>query len=121
MAQTAGSAKYGEPIGPDIGSLRANPMEPDSVYLVADFTGPSAALSPRALLKGQIARAAALGYEALAAFEFEFTILDESAVSLRDKGNDGPVNGKGTLYLYERHDPEGVVQTCRTLTGFMCF
>jgi len=79
----------GEPIAADTGSLRANPMEPDSVYLVADFTGPSVALSPRELLKAQIDRAAALGYDALAAFEFEFTILDESATSLRDKGYEG--------------------------------
>lgn len=54
--------------------------------MVADYTGPSAALSPRQLLKRQIDKADAMGLGIHAAFESEFFVLEESASSLRDSG-----------------------------------
>ncbi len=70
---------------------RAYPFEPDAALYIADFTGPSQALSPRQVLKRQIARAESLGYAARAAFECEFTVLNETAESLRAKNYERPV------------------------------
>ncbi len=72
----------------DAASLRPYPGEPDAALMVADYTGPSADLSPRTLLARQIARAAALGIEALGAAEFEFIILAESPASIAAKHYD---------------------------------
>ena len=79
----------GEPITIDVESLRPYPFEADAVLLVADYAGPSAALSPRELLRGQVAKAAAMGYGVRCAFEFEFIVLEETAHSLRDKNFEG--------------------------------
>ncbi len=76
----------GEPIRPDIASLRPYPFEADASLLLCDYVGPSRALSPRALLQAQIEKAAAAGYGVKAAFEFEFLVLEETAESLREKG-----------------------------------
>lgn len=69
----------------DVGSIRPYPFEPNAALIVADYTGESAALSPRRLLATQLARAQALGFEALGASEFEFIILDESPASATAK------------------------------------
>jgi glutamine synthetase len=70
----------------DPASLRRYPFEPDSALFVADYAGPSRGLSPREVLKAQLARADDMGFAVRAALEFEFIVLDESAQSLRDKG-----------------------------------
>ncbi len=86
------SEKFGsEPCAADPHSRRIYPFEPEAVLYVADFTGPSAALSPREVLKRQIARADALGFFAHAAFECEFTVLNETAESLRAKNYENPI------------------------------
>lgn len=72
----------------DVASLRPYPFEPHAALLVADYTGDSAALSPRALLAAQIARAHQLGFEPLGASEFEFIILDETPATLSAKNFD---------------------------------
>ncbi len=76
----------GEPIALDLTSLRPYPFEPRACLLIADYTGPSAALSPRHLLQDQVAAFAARGWDAQAAFECEFIVLDETADSLRESG-----------------------------------
>lgn len=77
---------YGsERVAYDIASMRPYPFEDKAVAIVTDYIGPQAAIMPRAVLKRQIERAAALGYEVEAAFEFEVIILDETAQSLRSK------------------------------------
>jgi len=70
---------------------RTYPFEHDAALYIADYTGPSQALSPRALLKRQIARAEAMGFAAKSAFECEFTVLAENAESLRAKNWDRPL------------------------------
>lgn len=72
-----------EPAAIDPTSGRVYPFETDAALYVADFTGPSAAHSPRRLLARQIAKADAMGYAVRAAFECEFTVLAETAESLR--------------------------------------
>lgn len=75
-----------EAVGLDPGSLRRYPFEADAALLIADYVGPSRALSPREVLKAQLARAAAMGFAVEAALEFEFIVLADSAEALRDKG-----------------------------------
>jgi glutamine synthetase len=75
-----------EPVTVDPGSGRPYPFEPDAALYVADYVGPSAALSPRNLLAVQIARAARLGFNVRAAVESEFTVMAETAESVRAKG-----------------------------------
>lgn len=78
---------YGsETIAYDPASIRPYPFEPRAAALVADYTGPQAELMPRRVLARQIARAQAAGHEAVAAFEFEFIVLEETAETLRNKG-----------------------------------
>lgn len=79
----------GEAIRPDPASLRPYPFEADACLLLCDYAGATRALSPRALLEAQIAKAAAAGLSAKAAFEFEFLVLEETAESLRAKGYEG--------------------------------
>ncbi len=77
-----------EDIRLDPTTLRRYPFEQNSALLIGDYSGPSRALSPRELLKAQIANAEALGLAVVAAMEFEFIVLDESAQSIREKGFD---------------------------------
>lgn len=67
----------------DANSWRRYGFEPKSVAIVAEFDGSSADLMPRHVLRTQIDRAAAMGFDVLAAFEFEVLILAETAESLR--------------------------------------
>lgn len=77
---------YGsETVAYDVASLRPYPFEAKAAALVADYTGPQAAIMPRAVLKAQIEKAARMGFDVEAAFEFEFIVLDEQADSLRAK------------------------------------
>jgi len=85
--QVFGSGPFvGEHVAVDPGSIRPYPFEENACVMVADYTGPSATISPRQLLQRQIEKADALGFGIRAAFESEFFILDEDASSLRDSG-----------------------------------
>lgn len=75
----------GEAIAADNASLRGYPFEPHAAWVMADFAGPSAAVSPRRVLQTQIERAAAMGLEVRAGFEFEWLLYSETAESLRAK------------------------------------
>jgi len=79
----------GEAMSLDWASVRDYPFEDDAALVFADYAGPSAELSPREILKSQIARAKKMGFSVKAALEFEFHVLDEGAMGLRDKGFDG--------------------------------
>jgi glutamine synthetase len=67
-------------------TARPYPFEPDAELIVADYIGPSAAISPRATLKRLMEKAKDLGLEAIAGFEFETIFLAEDGASLREKG-----------------------------------
>jgi glutamine synthetase len=75
-----------ETVAYDPDSIRPYPFEPRAVALVADYTGSQAEIMPRRVLARQVERAAAAGFEVLAAYEFEFIVLNETADSLRAKG-----------------------------------
>ncbi|MFG1392395.1 type I glutamate--ammonia ligase [Xanthobacter agilis] len=72
-----------EDVSVDTASLRRYPFEPRAAAIIMELSGPSKALMPRAVLRAQVERAAALGLEVRAAFEFEFLVLEETADSLR--------------------------------------
>lgn len=81
------SGPYGsETVAYDPDSIRPYPFEPRAAALVADYTGPQAEIMPRRVLARQVERARAAGFDALAAYEFEFILLNETADSLRAKG-----------------------------------
>ena len=71
---------YGsETIAYDPDSIRPYPFEPHAAALVADYAGPQAEIMPRRVLAAQIEKAAQRGFDILAAFEFEFIVLNETA------------------------------------------
>jgi glutamine synthetase len=75
-----------ETVSIDADSIRPYPFEPAAALAVADYAGASAAVSPRSTLQRIVAKAAGLGFEALAGFEFETIFLAEDGASLRRKG-----------------------------------
>jgi glutamine synthetase len=75
-----------ETVAYDAASVRPHPFEKKAAALVADYTGPQAEIMPRRLLARQIEKAARLGFDVLAAYEFEFIVLNETAETLRAKG-----------------------------------
>jgi len=75
-----------EPVAVDSESLRPYPFEPDAALAIGDYSGPSAAISPRPVLKAMLERAEALGFRAIGGFEFETIYLEEDGASLRAKG-----------------------------------
>ena len=72
----------------DPASCRRLPLEDNrSTLFLADFAdGDAAAVCPRSLLKSVMQRGRDLGYEGLAAAEFEFFLFDETPDGLRQKG-----------------------------------
>jgi len=77
------------PVRLDLSSGRRLPMEPDTALWLGQFSGDYAAACPRALLGRVIERARALGYDPLAAFEYEFFLFRETPDSARAKGYRG--------------------------------
>lgn len=69
----------------DPASGRRYPFAPSSVWVLADFTGRHADISPRNIARNQVRRAEAMGLGIRAAFEYEFFIFEETPESLREK------------------------------------
>lgn len=69
----------------DPATCRNVPSEGDMLLFLGEFEGEAAVLCPRRLLGPIVDRAAAMGFEASAAAEFEFFVFDETPHSLRDK------------------------------------
>jgi glutamine synthetase len=70
-------------------SCRALPLEGDMLLFLGEFSGTAEQVCPRAALRRVLQRAAALGYSAAAAAEFEFFVFNETPDSVRDKGYRG--------------------------------
>lgn len=77
---------------PDLTTLRRVPWLPGTALVLCDLvdhhTHEEVAISPRAILKRQLARARTMGYDAMAATELEFYIFEQSYEALRDQGTD---------------------------------
>ncbi len=75
---------------PDMATLRPLPWLPGTALVLGDLldhhTHEEVAVSPRAILKRQVARARAMGLDAMMATELEFYIFENSYEDLRDGG-----------------------------------
>lgn len=67
-------------------SCRALPDEGDMLLFLCEFAGDAGALCPRNLLGRVLERSAGMGFEAFAAFEYEFFLFNETPDSIRAKG-----------------------------------
>ncbi|WDE09732.1 glutamine synthetase family protein [Thalassomonas haliotis] len=68
------------------GSCRALPFEDDMLLFIAEFTDGAANVCPRGTLNRVLERAKKMGFDATAAFEYEFFMFDETPDSIREKG-----------------------------------
>lgn len=87
----------------DMATLRVMPHLPGTALVQADVTwhdGTPVAYSPRTMLSRQLAKASALGYQALAGVELEFMVFHESYERAADLGyrNLTPVNQYNSDY-----------------------
>lgn len=67
-------------------TARLMPMEDDLPFVLGELAGEAEAICPRGALRRVLARAAAMGFEAKAAFEYEFFLFEETPDSVRAKG-----------------------------------
>ena len=67
-------------------SCRSIPFEGNMLLFIAEFEGQAEKLCPRSTLKRVLKKADEMGFNAMAAFEYEFFMFNESADSVRKKG-----------------------------------
>ncbi len=82
---------YGDyTLKPDLATLRRVPWLEGTAMVMADLidhdTHEEVAVSPRAILKRQVARAKKLGFDAMMATELEFFLFQDSYDALNDRG-----------------------------------
>ena len=86
-------AGYGDYIHkPDLSTLRRVPWLPGTAMVMADFLdhhGEPVPHAPRTVLRRQVERARALGFEPMMATELEFYLFEESFEQLWDRGYRG--------------------------------
>jgi len=66
-------------------SCRPLPWEGDGLFFLCEFVAPADAICPRGVLRQVLERAAKMGYEAYAGFEYEFFVFNETPESVRAK------------------------------------
>jgi glutamine synthetase len=105
---------------PDLATLRRIPWLPGTALCLADMldhhTHEEVAISPRAILKRQVARARALGFEPMMATELEFYIFENAYENLRDGGLSAlkPISGYNEDYhLFQTTKEEGLMRAVR--------
>jgi glutamine synthetase len=64
---------------------RELPFEEGGLFFMAEFSPPAEALCPRHLLRRVLARAADMGLESYAGFEYEFFVFNETPNTVREK------------------------------------
>ena len=112
---------YGDyALRPDLATLRRIPWLPATALVLGDLvdhhTGEDIAISPRAVLKRQVARARAMGYEPMMATELEFYIFENSYENLRDGGLRAlaPISAYNEDYhLFQTTKEEGLMRAVR--------
>jgi len=67
-------------------TCRDIPFEPGMLLFLCEFEGEAAELCPRQLLHRVLDRAGDMGFDAFAAFEYEFFLFDETPETIRQKG-----------------------------------
>ena len=105
---------------PDLATLRRVPWLPGTALVLCDLldhhTHDEVAVSPRAILKRQIARARALGFDAMMATELEFYVFETSYEQLRDRGTGGlvPISGYNEDYhIFQTSKEEPLMRALR--------
>ena len=66
-------------------SCRSVPFEDNMLLFIAEFSGQAERLCPRGILRNVLNRAKTMGFEATAAFEYEFFMFNETPESIREK------------------------------------
>jgi glutamine synthetase len=66
-------------------TCRSLPLEGNMLFVLGEFTGGAEEVCPRATLRRVLRRAAAMGYSANAAAEYEFFLFRETPASVRQK------------------------------------
>lgn len=87
------SQGYGDYVlKPDMATLRRIPWLPATALVLGDYldhhTHEEVAIAPRSILKKQVARARAMGFEPMMATELEFYLFENSYEALRDNGTE---------------------------------
>ncbi len=105
---------------PDMATLRLVPWLPGTALVLGDLldhhTHEEVDISPRAILKRQVARARAMGFEPMMATELEFYIFENAYENLRDGGlkNLQPISGYNEDYhLFQTTKEEGLMRAVR--------
>jgi glutamine synthetase len=120
--KTAGWEKgYGDYVmKPDLGTLRPLPWLPGTALCLADLldhhTHEEVEVSPRAILKKQVARARAMGFDAMMATELEFYIFENAYEDLRDHGFGGlrPISAYNEDYhIFQTTKEESLMRDVR--------
>ena len=115
------STGYGDYVmKPDMATLRPLPWLAGTALVLADLlhhhTHGEVAHSPRAILKRQVARARALGFEPMMATELEFYLFENSYEALRDSGYKGlqPISAYNEDYhIFQTTKEEDVMRAVR--------
>ena len=98
-------------------TCRALPFESNMLLFLGEFAGQAEEVCPRATLRRVLRRAAAAGYGAAAAAEYEFFLFSETPASVRDKGYRGLSNLHAWLISVNFAAQLG---TCRALSRRCC-
>lgn len=105
---------------PDLATLRPVPWLPGTALVLCDLldhhTHEPVPQSPRAVLKRQVTRARALGFEPMMATELEFYLFENSYENLRDEGFAGlkPVSAYNEDYhIFQTTKEEDVMRAVR--------
>lgn len=105
---------------PDLSTMRVVPWLPATVLVLADLlehdTHEEVRVSPRAILKRQVARARSMGFEPMMATELEFYIFENAYENLRDGGLSAlkPISGYNEDYhIFQTTKEEGLMRAVR--------
>ena len=105
---------------PDLSTMRVVPWLPATVLVLADLlehdTHEEVRVSPRAILKRQVERARAMGFEPMMATELEFYIFENAYENLRDGGLSAlkPISGYNEDYhIFQTTKEEGLMRAVR--------
>jgi glutamine synthetase len=105
---------------PDLTTLRRTPWAPGAAMVLCDLldhhTHQEVPQSPRAILKRQVARAHALGFDPMMATELEFYVFEQSYQHLRDHGTEHltPISGYNEDYhIFQTAKEEPLMRALR--------
>jgi glutamine synthetase len=105
---------------PDLATMRRVPWLPATALVLADLMEhdghEEVRVSPRAILKRQVARARAMGFEPMMATELEFYIFENAYENLRDGGLAAlkPISGYNEDYhIFQTTKEEGLMRAVR--------